>query len=261
MPSPFPGMNPYIEQPAAWKDFHSRFIPIAAELLGAQVLPRYYVKIEEHVFIHEPPAGERFPLGRPDLSLHPGVESPATPTPGPATAMAPAFVGLPAVVEEERLPYLEITDRANRNVVTVLELLSPTNKQTKAERDQYLAKVNRVLASGMNLVEIDLLRGGPRMPWRGMPACDYCVIVSRVPDRKLDPPRAVVLPIRLRDPLPTIPVPLRPGEPEPTLDLQAILHRIYDSAGYRLFIYDTPPEPPLEPADAIWATQLLQPQA
>src|SRR3954467_15989290 len=99
MPSPFPGMNPYIEQPAAWQDFHNRFATIAAELIGAQVLPRYYVKIEEHVFIHEPTAAERFPLGRPDLSVHTKEpeRAPAQPTSG-AVLAAPGWVGMPAVV-------------------------------------------------------------------------------------------------------------------------------------------------------------------
>src|SRR5207248_1354323 len=82
-----------------------------------------------------------------------------------------------------------------------------------AHRDQYLAEVKRVLASRTNCVEIDLLRGGPRMPWEDLPTCDYYAIVSRYQHRVEDPPRADVWPIRLRDPLPTIPVPLRPGEP------------------------------------------------
>jgi hypothetical protein len=167
---------------------------------------------------------------------------------------------MPAVVEEQRLPYLEVRDRAGREAVTVLELLSPANKAAGSNRNQYLAKVHRILASGTNFIEIDLLRGGPRMPWADLPPCDYYVVVSRTEERRTDNPRAGLWPIRLRDPLPTVPVPLRPGEPEPTLDLQAIMHRIYDSAGYQLFIYDAPPEPPLEPADAVWATQMLHPQ-
>src|SRR5262245_20610620 len=75
MPSPFPGMNPYIERPDVWNDFHDSFIPAARELLTPQLLPRYYVRIEEHLFIHEPTANERFPLGRPDLSVHPSPDA------------------------------------------------------------------------------------------------------------------------------------------------------------------------------------------
>jgi len=254
-------MNPYLEQPSAWLDFHTRFIPLAAELLGAQVLPKYYVKIEEHLFIHEPSAAERFPLGRPDLSVHPVGNGRPSSTSSAGLLAAPYSVGMPVVVEEVRLPYLEIIDRANRKVVTVLELLSPSNKQVKSDRDQYRAKVQRILASGTNFVEIDLLRGGPRMPWERLPACDYYAIVSRPAERNSAEPHAGLWPIGLREKLPTIPVPLRPGEPEPTLDLQAILHRIYDTAGYQLFIYDSEPEPPLTGEDAAWAAQLLNPSA
>jgi hypothetical protein len=166
---------------------------------------------------------------------------------------------LPAVVEEERLPYLEIIDRASRKVVTVVELLSPSNKQIKSDRDQYRAKVQRILASDVNFVEIDLLRGGPRMPWTHLPACDYYVIISRPEDREQDPPRAGLWPLRLREAIPSIRIPLRPGEEEPSLDIQAIIHHIYDAAGYGLFIYEGNPEPPLSPADAAWAAELLTP--
>src|SRR5262249_3643083 len=109
------------------------------------------------------------------------------------------------------------------------------------------------------LVEIDLLRGGPRLPWVGLPTCDYYAIVSRASGRSEDPPRADVWPIRLRDPLPSIPIPLLPAEPQPLLHLPAALHHIYDP-GYSLFIYAPPPEPPLAPADAVWAIQLLHPE-
>jgi hypothetical protein len=262
MPSPFPGMNPYIEQPDLWKDFHDSFIPAAREMLAPQIRPRYYIRIKEHLFIHEPVANERFPLGRPDLSVHssPRTSSPRTPSGRPQSGsdvVAPASVGMPVVVEEERLPYLEIRDRERHDVVTIIELLSPSNKATGSDRDHYLAKVRRILSSSTNFVEIDLLRGNPKMPWDRLPECDYYAIVSRHAARTNGDPRADLWPIRLRDPLPTIPIPLRPGEPEPTLELQSILHRVHDAADYQLFLYRGAPDPPLSPADADWAAQLL----
>jgi hypothetical protein len=255
MPSPFPGMNPYIERPDLWNDFHGSFIPAVREVLAPRLRPRYYVRIEEHLFIHEPSAHERFPLGKPDLSVHP------TPNGGDLkngiAISAPASVGMPVIVEEERLPYLEIRDRNRDQVVTILELLSPSNKHSGHNRDQYLGKVGRILSSGTNLIEIDLLRGGPRMPWARLPSCDYYVIVSRPTDRTADDPHAGLWPLQLREPLPVIPVPLRAGESDATLDLQAILHHIYDAAAYSLFIYQANPEPPLTPDDAAWAAQFL----
>lgn len=257
MPSPFPGMNPYIEQPAVWNDFHDSFIPALREVLSAQVLPRYYVRIEENLYIHEPSAKERFALGKPGLSIHPGASASAG-TQG-ATLAAPVYVGMPVIEEEEQLPYLEIRDRAKHEVVTIIELLSPANKSHG--RDQYLAKVQRILASKTNLVEIDLLRGYHRMPWDQLPECDYYALVSRYEERSGEKPQAAVWPLHVRDPLPTIPIPLRAGEAEPTVDLQAILHHIYDAAGYSVFIYASDPEPPLRAADAVWAAQLLNPPA
>ncbi|MBP3959217.1 DUF4058 family protein [Gemmata sp. G18] len=255
MPSPFPGMNPYIERPDVWNDFHDSFIPAVREVLTAQVQPRYYVRIEGHLYIHEPSAKERFALGRPDLSLHTGPQFGATS--GGVAVGAPAYVGMPVIVEEERFPYLEIRDRAKNEVVTVIELLSPTNKTNG--RDQYLAKVQRILASKTNFVEIDLLRAHEKMPWDRLPSCDYYAIVSRYADRQGNAPQAALWPLGVRDALPTIPIPLRPGELEPTIDLQAILHRIYDAAGYSMFLYEFDPEPRLSVPDAVWAAQLVHP--
>lgn len=258
MPSPFPGMNPYIERPDVWNDFHDTFIPALREVLSAQVLPRYYVRIEENLYIHEPSEDERFKLGKPDLSVHAG--EPGEYASGAAAIAAPTYVGMPVVTEEERLPFLEIRDRHKHEVVTVIELLSPANK-TSEGREQYLAKVQRILASKTNFVEIDLLRAHAKMPWNQLPACDYYALVSRYEDRSGEKPRAAFWPLRIRDPLPTIPIPLRPGEPAPTVDLQAILHRIYDTAGYGMFLYQADPEPPLRAADAVWAALLLNPPA
>jgi hypothetical protein len=102
-------------------------------------------------------------------------------------------------------------------------------------------------------VEIDLLRGRPRMPWLDMPACDYCVVVSRFEQR----PKADLWPIGLRERLPEIPIPLRAGDPDARLDLQQVLHHIYDAAGYAYTIYSGPPEPLLSADDAAWAASFV----
>lgn len=140
--------------------------------------------------------------------------------------------------------------------MTVVELLSPSNKESKEGREQYWNKTWLLLSrTSAGLVEIDLLRGGPRLPWGEMKECDYYALVSRAPER----PRVAFWPVKLRETLPTIPIPLRPDEPEPLLDLQALIHRIYDAGRYRLFIYDSAPEPPLPASDAVWVAQLLHP--
>lgn len=251
-------MNPYLERAEVWHDFHTRFIPAAATAIGKLVAPRYFTKIEEHLYVHEPSAEERFSLGRPEISVHPRTTAGTAPTGNAAVIDAPASVGMLTDVDFERVRYLEIRDRFNREVVTVFELLSPSNKYAGADRSQYVSKVKRVLESQTNFVELDLLRGGPRMSWSGLPRCDYYALVSRAGTRFRDPPEAQVWPTGLRDRLPPIPIPLRAGEAEPMLDLQAIVHEVYDSAGYSLYIYDGPPEPPLNAADAKWAELLIR---
>ena len=148
---------------------------------------------------------------------------------------------------------MEVRDARSRRLITVVELLSPTNKLPGSDRDQHLAKRARLMAQGVNLVEIDLLRGGPRMPMEGVPACDYLVMVARPADW----PRAGVWPIGLRDPLPPIPVPLAEPDPDVRVDLQRLLHAIYDAAGYDRFIYAGEPDPPLRGEDAVWVAQFL----
>src|SRR5262249_27375515 len=166
MPSPFPGMNPYLEQESVWHDFHERFCTVAAELLTAQVRPNYIVKIDEQIYIHELQAGSKQLVGRADVA----VSRPKGEKPQPSSVEvleAPARVRLPEV-DVESLSFLEIRDRESWQLVTVLELLSYSNKDSGPDRGQYLAKRGRLLASSVHLVEIDLLRGGPRLPCEGL---------------------------------------------------------------------------------------------
>jgi hypothetical protein len=251
MPSPLPGMNPFLEQEHIWHDFHERFCPLAAELLTRQVRPHYVVRIDEQVYIHELPAEARQLLGRGDVTVAPTRDSAA---PGPAAGVltAPVQVRLPAV-DVERQSFLEIRDRASRELVTVLELLSPSNKYAGPDRDQYLARRSQLLVSRAHFVEIDLLRGGPRLPLENLPACDYYVLVSRVEER----PDGGLWPVRLRERLPLIPIPLRPPHEDARIDLQEVLHRIYDAAGYEDDIYLGQPQPRLTPEDAAWAQQFV----
>jgi hypothetical protein len=251
MPSPFPGMNPYLEQDDAWHDFHERFIPAIADALGALVDPRYIVKIDEHLYIHELPATHRRFIGRGDVAV---TESGVPVAPSATGVLAPPVrVGLPAV-DVERHSFIEIRDRRHRQLVTVLEVLSPTNKHPGPDRDQYVAKRGQLLASPVHFVEFDFLRGGPRMPATGLPECDYYILVSRAEER----PDAGMWPVRLRDVLPTIPIPLRASDEYALLNVQNVLHQVYDAARYKTYIYEGLPDPPLRPDDATWADEIVR---
>ena len=181
------------------------------------------------------------------------------PAAGGVLVASPSVVGsLPrpkAVVRSRR--WLSVQDNASRRVVTVVELLSPTDKRAGVARDKYQVKRDKLLRSGTHLVEIDLLRGGVRMPTRGLPPCDYYCAVSRRPDR----PRAELWPFDLAHPLPALPVPLLPGEAEPVVALKPVLDRVYDEGHYADRLYTDTPDPPLTPEQAAWAAALLPPEA
>jgi hypothetical protein len=245
-------MNPYLEQASVWTDFQNAFIAAAREELAAQVDPAYFVAIDEHVYIHEWPVSP----GRADAAVIQSRDSRTRSSAGglavAAATTSQALVSYPTV-EEERVTFLEIRDRASRRIVTVVELLSPSNKYSAPDREQYLMKRQALLWRDVNFVEIDLLRGGPRMPNRNVPDSDYSVLVSRPASR----PFADYWAVNLRKPLPAVPVPLRPDDADAALGLQAVLHRVYDAARYGSRIYEGQPEPSLSPADAEWARQFV----
>ena len=252
MSSPFPGMNPWLEQDALWHDFHTSLLTGMREAIAQEVAPRYYVALEEHVYIHEPPEPVARFLGRPDLAIvRTGAAGVAAST---AVMEAPVYTALPESLDVLHESYIEIRDTENERLVTVLELLSPSNKNAGYDRDAYIAKRRQYLLSDVNFIEIDLLRGGPRMPIEELTPCDYYVLVKRATDRT----RAGVWPIRLRDAIPTIPIPLRAPDPDARLDLQAVLHSVYDHAAYRHRIYRGTPKPKLVADDAQWAEAIVK---
>lgn len=252
MPSPFPGMNPYLEQETVWHGFHQQFVPLALQLLVPQVRPHYVVKLEEHIYIQDAP-DERTFIGKPDVAVMDWPARGREHGGGGSATTAPAHARIHPAAEVERLSYLEIRNRTDMRLVTVIELLSPSNKRPGRDREAYLVKRARILASEVHLIEIDLLRGDARLPLLELPECDYYAMVSRAEER----PDVGIWPIELRAPLPKVPVPLRPPHPDAHLDLQEMLHQLYDAGGYADYIYDGQPNPPLRPDDASWAVSLV----
>lgn len=252
MPSPFPGMNPYLEV-YAWRDFHTAF-NVAARTALRQVLgERYGVFVEWDVVIHEPPAEERQRFAVADVALSDRQKQTA-PASGQSTrTAAPAQASIAVDLIEERHRRVEIRDRQNDRLVTVVELLSPANKADDG-RTAYLSKRQQYLIAGVNLVEIDLLRGGRVLPMSPQPASPYYALVARLEDEGTHG----LWPIGLRDPLPTIPVPLRSPDPDAQLDLQALLNGVYDEASYGRVLYARDLKPPLSPEDQAWAEGMLR---
>lgn len=248
--SPFPGMDPYLEHPSLWPNVHQRLITYASDALQAQLAPRYYVSIGERVYLEAP---ERSVY--PDLWVVERGGTRATTT----SALEPDRP-IVVVVEpvERREVFIEIQDpAAGHRVVTVIEVLSPSNKQPGEGRELYLRKQAEVLASDVHLVEIDLLRAGAptvALPPSPAGARGYRVVVTRATDRT----RRELYQVSIRDRLPRVAIPLRPTDPDAVLDLQAVLDEAYAKGAYGLRVdYTAPPVPPLEGDDAVWARELL----
>ena len=228
MPSPFPGMDPFIEG-QRWRDFHTRYITVLGEFLTPQVRPRYVVDVEEYVFLGRESADDRMML-EPDLSLSDRLtaESDAAATAGTATAVKPVVRTVP-MPHRVRQPYLTLRRRDDLEVVTVIELLSPWNKTAGLGQNEYLNKRHNVFATPANLVEIDLLRGGQRLPTvEPLEEEDYYVFVCR--RERL--PSVDVYSWSLEDPLPCIPIPLAADDADVLIDLQQAFITTYDRAGY-----------------------------
>jgi hypothetical protein len=150
---------------------------------------------------------------------------------------------------------VEVRDVARRHLVTVIEILSPTNKRGDGYKE-YVEKRERILRTSTHLMEIDLLRKGHRVPMRGrMPSVPYFVFICRVEKRLATD----VWPITLDQPLPEVPVPLLAGDPDVKLNLQQALTNVYDESALRYMIdYSKPPEVPLLPEQAAWVDEHLR---
>lgn len=253
MPSPFPGMDPYLEDPWIWPDFHLTFAVALRTELNRHLPAGYVALVDRYVWVQEPETEERKRLGKPDVFLT--GEGGSEGAPAAAAVVAPVEITLPSLTDKG-IPYVKLVDRTNRRLVTVIELLSPANKTTGKDRDAYVMKQCEYLASDVNVVEMDLLRKGERLPWiaPSMTAAAYYVMVSRAAQR----PRALVWPFTVRDPLPTVAIPLSVRDGDVTLELATCMNQAYDSAGYaRELDYTQPPNPPLDEPDATWARELL----
>ncbi len=261
MPSPFPGMDPYLEDPGLWPDVHHEFISEARVLLAPQLRPKYHVRIEERVYLQDggdQNRPQRVPAlhvatqphyeGQPYWPPHPGAAE--TDEPIVATTEKP----FPDEIHEARL---EIIDRESRSVVTVIEVLSPSNKTPGSNgHESFQQKRQDVMRSSSHWVEIDLLRAGlPIWTRKPLPPHEYLAHVSRVEQR----PQGLVWPIRIPRRLPVLKIPLRPEDPDALLDLQAILDTAYDRAGYDLTVdYTREAVPPLTGEWADWADKILK---
>jgi Protein of unknown function (DUF4058) len=269
MPSPFTGMDPWLEGPGVFPDLHDRFITHLSEALNALLPAPYFAAIANRVWVEmterrvEPDVNVLKPpgsIGRPTVDDAEGEAAIALlPELGLLTIAAD---GLPDEPMEEA--YLEIhAAPGGEHLVTAVEVLSLSNKAVGSDgRAAYRQKQHEMRESGVNLVEIDLLRGGRHttlVPEAGLRQAagvfDYhaCITLAARP-REFRVAR-----VRLADQLPRLPIPLLSDAPPVVIDLQPVLERCYDSGLYaRRVHYDRPCEPPLTPEQQSWAEGILR---
>lgn len=257
MPSPFPGMDPYLEHPELWPGMHKLLISEIFRFLSPQLRPKYLVSLE--VRIYETADDDLSVIGIPHVTvMQPQTATETTasnipvasPPPQPLTVIIP----MPYTVREG---YLEIIERETKELITVIEILSPTNKRTGKGRQMYEEKREEILGSRTHLIEIDLLRRGRKMPVIGNDVeSHYRVLVCRGNRR----PRADLYAFNLQNPMPAFPLPLRSGDTEPVINLQELFTQIYDIASYDLKIDYRNWEviPALSEADTIGADAWLR---
>lgn len=253
MPSPFPGMDPYLEG-AAWMGFHTMLSAEIVRQLNPRLRPRYVATLNERFVLDLPESvAVEAPALHPDVGIAQREEGPAAPASGGATA-APLQLAtvMPARVRQRSVL---IRDAAQRRLVTAIEVFSPTNKQGIG-RKQYLAKRRRLLLSDAHFMEIDLLRRGRRVPMQQpLPSAPYFVFLSRAESR----PLVDVWPVQFEEPLPTVPVPLLDGDEDVPLDLQAAFHTVYDQLALDLTLdYARPPTVPVPASQRDWLEESLR---
>lgn len=260
MPSPFPGMDPYLEG-HLWPDVHHDLASKIREQLTPKLRPNYVARIEVYMVTDDDPLAE-VGIMYPDVEIVRSQQPGSPSTPAGVEQVAGAAVAPPAPVElpllapvPVRIASVEIRDTAKSALITSIEILSPVNKRGQGLA-RYREKRQKLMEAEVHLLELDLLRRGQRLlSAQAIPASAYRVTLTRAPAKKVE-----IWPLALSDSLPLLPIPLRSPDADVVLDLNQALQAVYEAAAYELTIdYTTsPPPPPLSDEEAVWLTAHLR---
>lgn len=224
MPSPFPGMDPYLEDEALWPVFHRQLVQCLYQILLPGLVDRYRARVAQRHYVTE-------------QALFTSV-----------------------VREEHHEDYIEVRQRTDNRLVTLVDIVSPINKTTSAGRKAYLEKRLEGRAANASLVEIDLvLQGQPTLEYSrdGLPDWDYAVTVTR----STQPERYEIYTATLQKRLPRFRLPLSPDDRDTVLDLHTAFTRCYDQGGFASKIdYSRNPSTTLSDEDRKWLDELLKQQ-
>ena len=264
MASPFPGMDPFLEAARLWPDLHQRLIGRIGAALTPVLRPNYFAMVESRTFVPNVDDPSLHVI-EPDLQVierqawgrnRPGPHVPAT---GGVAVAEPVDV-TDLIIDELTESYLAVYNARARDLVTVIEVVSPSNKvRGSAGRRSITRKYRECVADGINWLEIDLLRGGERVTApRVLEGYAYRVIRDRrtVEDRR----QRQAWPFELSNCIPNVGVPLEASDGEVALDVQTALATAYEEAGYDMMVdyAADPPAPPLSADDAAWLDGLLR---
>jgi hypothetical protein len=224
MPSPFPGMDPYLEDEALWPVFHHQLVMCLYQILLPGLVDRYRARVCQRTYTTE-------------QALFTSV-----------------------VREEHHEDYIEIRQRSDGRLVTLLDVVSPANKVTSMGRAAYLEKRREGRNANANLVELDLiLQGQPTLEYSrdGLPDWDYAVTVTR----STQPERYEIYTATLQKRLPRFRLPLSPDDRDTVLDLHTAFTRCYDQGDFASRIdYQRDPTVPLAEEDRHWLESVLRQQ-
>lgn len=259
MPSVFPGMDPHLESPRHWLDFHGRFITHLCEELNERLPRRYSATSEERVPLVHEEVDESVMSLRPDISIMRTATFSQRPAGGAGDAAIAVLEREPIIlphaplpmIEEEATRYVRIVQYPDNALVAVLELLSPWNKGEG--RNEYLTHRMEALRHKIHLIELDLLVAGRRLPMAApLPRGDYYAFVTRSDHW----PDCEVYAWGIREPLPVLRIPLVAPDADLLLNLQPIFTRVFDRGRCADRIdYAEPLRLPLQEADREWAKE------
>ncbi len=221
MPSPFPGMDPYLEDEALWPVFHHQLIMSLYQILLPGLVDRYRARVNQRHYITERERGGS------------------------------------VVREEHHEDYIEIRQRSDGRLITLVDVVSPANKLTPGGRSVYLEARREGKNANANLVELDLLlQGQPTLEHSrdGLPDWDYAVTVTR----STYPERYEIYTATLQKKLPRFRLPLASDDRDTVLDLHTAFTRCYDQGGFAAKIdYARDPSVPLDEEDRRWFNDVL----
>jgi len=251
MPSPFPGMDPYLEG-YLWHDLLSALANKIRQQLTPLLRPKYIARLDIYLTEDSFPEDE-IGILYPDVKVLEAANCQPTPISSPSETtltITPPSLTLPVPKSVQvRLTRVEIRDTANNRLITSIEILSPVNKREPG-LTAYRQKQKRLYEANVHLLEIDLLRRGKR-PFAQPPLPDvpYCIALTRARAKQVE-----IWAIALSSRLPIIPIPLEAPDPDAPLDLQAALTSVYEEAAYDLSLdySQTPPPPAFSPAETDW---------